>query len=173
MAMLESVGEKGYVATTVADVVARAGVSRKAFYQHFANKEACFLATYDAIATEGRRRIGRALKDADSAPDRTRTAIGTLFDAAAEHPDAMRLTVVEVGAVGAAGLERRERAVAEFGKLIGDGLRTQAKARGQSSTPATLPDPTLRSHCRRCESGASRHSGLCSQSAGRRAWSPI
>src|SRR5690349_5728075 len=47
-AMALAVAEKGYGATAVADVIAGAGVSRKTFYEHFANKEGCFLAAYDA-----------------------------------------------------------------------------------------------------------------------------
>lgn len=43
-AITEAVAEKGYGATSVADVLARAGVSRKNFYELFANKEECFLA---------------------------------------------------------------------------------------------------------------------------------
>src|SRR2546423_602659 len=46
-AMAETVAEKGYAATTVADVVARAGVSRRTFYEHFADREECFLGAYD------------------------------------------------------------------------------------------------------------------------------
>ena len=45
--MAQVVAEKGYAATTVADVVERAGVSRRTFYEQFADKEACFLAAYD------------------------------------------------------------------------------------------------------------------------------
>jgi len=136
MAMLESVGERGYVATTVADVVARAGVSRKAFYQHFANKEECFLATYDAVAREGRRRVARAFREADGRPDRMEATIQTLFEAAMEHPDALRLAITEVSAVGPAGIERRERAISEFGGLINDALRTSARAGGLTSARA-------------------------------------
>src|SRR5687767_6279952 len=47
VAMSDVVGEKGYAAATVADVLAKAGVSRRTFYEHFADKEACFLAAYD------------------------------------------------------------------------------------------------------------------------------
>ncbi|HEX8856534.1 MAG TPA: helix-turn-helix domain-containing protein, partial [Thermoleophilaceae bacterium] len=47
-AMAQSVAEKGYAATTVADVVGRAGVSRKTFYEHFRDKEDCFLEAWDA-----------------------------------------------------------------------------------------------------------------------------
>ena len=46
-AMADSVAAKGYAATTVANVIALAGVSRKTFYEHFSDKEECFLAAYD------------------------------------------------------------------------------------------------------------------------------
>jgi AcrR family transcriptional regulator len=41
--------ERGYDAMTVADLVGLSGVSRAAFYEHFANKEECFLATMREI----------------------------------------------------------------------------------------------------------------------------
>ena len=47
-AIADAVAEKGYPATSVADVIALAGVSRKTFYEHFRVKEDCFLAAYDA-----------------------------------------------------------------------------------------------------------------------------
>ena len=40
---------KGYGATSVADLVELSGVSRKAFYELFSDKEDCFLAALDAI----------------------------------------------------------------------------------------------------------------------------
>jgi AcrR family transcriptional regulator len=49
-AIADSVAAKGYAATSVADIIALAGVSRKTFYEHFADKEACFLAAYDSGA---------------------------------------------------------------------------------------------------------------------------
>src|SRR4051794_27068145 len=48
-AMADAAAEKGYANTVVADVVARAGVSRKTFYEQFpGGKAECFLASYDA-----------------------------------------------------------------------------------------------------------------------------
>lgn len=47
-AMAEAVAEKGYANVAVADVIERAGVSRKTFYEQFSNKQECFLAAYDA-----------------------------------------------------------------------------------------------------------------------------
>src|SRR4051812_50221854 len=49
-AVADAVAAKGYAATSVAAVSALAGVSRKAFYEHFEDKEACFLASYDTGA---------------------------------------------------------------------------------------------------------------------------
>ena len=56
-AMIESVSRRGYHATTVAHVIALAGVSRRAFYEQFSNKEECFLATYDIVVARARKRV--------------------------------------------------------------------------------------------------------------------
>ena len=59
-AMVEAVNERGFVATTISDLVTRAGISRRSFDEHFQNKEECLLATYDTIVEhlEGRDRRG-------------------------------------------------------------------------------------------------------------------
>ena len=55
--MIEAVSERGYPQTTVAHVIAYAGVSRRAFYEQFQNKEMCFLATYDIIVARARKLV--------------------------------------------------------------------------------------------------------------------
>jgi AcrR family transcriptional regulator len=50
--MLETVAERGYEASTVPEVVARARVSRNAFYDFFTDKADCFLATCDEEAAD-------------------------------------------------------------------------------------------------------------------------
>ena len=55
--MIEAVAERGYSRTTVAHVIGLAGVSRRAFYEQFANKEACFLATYDIVVARARKLV--------------------------------------------------------------------------------------------------------------------
>src|SRR4051794_24535271 len=72
-AMATAVGEKGYAEVAVADVIARAGVSRKTFYEHFENKQQCFLAAYDAGVEMMLGAIDEAIADAGSDP----TAIAT------------------------------------------------------------------------------------------------
>jgi AcrR family transcriptional regulator len=44
--MARAVAARGYARVTVADVVRLAGVSRRTFYEQFADKEDCFLAAY-------------------------------------------------------------------------------------------------------------------------------
>ena len=58
-AMVECVDEHGYVATTISELVARASISRRSFYEQFRNKDECLLATYDTVVARlGRRLVG-------------------------------------------------------------------------------------------------------------------
>jgi AcrR family transcriptional regulator len=122
LAMIDAIAEKGYRATRVADVIARAGVSRKTFYEHFANKQECLLVTYDIVAEEGMRRVEQAYRDADGWPGRVEAGIRALFEASIENPGALRLSLVEIGAVGPAGIERRERSVDRYVGFLRGGL---------------------------------------------------
>ena len=80
-AMLKAAAELGYRETNVQDVIDRAGVSRPTFYEHFANKEDCFLAAFDASArrgcASGSRR--RRSKGGDVWRDRLRFALEALL----------------------------------------------------------------------------------------------
>src|SRR5690242_15400907 len=51
-AMAELVGEQGYQATTVPQVVAAARVSRNTFYGFFTDKTECFIALCEQVGTE-------------------------------------------------------------------------------------------------------------------------
>jgi AcrR family transcriptional regulator len=48
--MVEATARHGYAGATVAEVIVFAGVSRKAFYEYFTDKEDCFLAAYDVVS---------------------------------------------------------------------------------------------------------------------------
>ncbi|QXJ23256.1 TetR/AcrR family transcriptional regulator [Actinomadura graeca] len=64
--MTEAVGEKGYTRTSVADVLKRAHVSRETFYEHFADKQECFLSAYQAAADRIVGVVHEALQAADA-----------------------------------------------------------------------------------------------------------
>ncbi len=132
--MVDAIGEKGYVATTVADVIRHAGVSRKAFYEHFTGKDDCFLATFDAVADESRRRVMSAYREARGWPDRVEAAIRALFESAIENPSAVRLGMIEIAAAGPAGIKRREQAIIEYERVIRGALEL---APGSGAVPDT------------------------------------
>src|SRR5256885_2382045 len=49
--------ERGYAATSVEEIIQRAGVARGALYHHFAGKDALFRAVYDTVLAETAARV--------------------------------------------------------------------------------------------------------------------
>ncbi|HEX8102313.1 MAG TPA: TetR/AcrR family transcriptional regulator [Solirubrobacteraceae bacterium] len=117
--MAEAAAEKGYTATTIADVVARAQVSRRTFYEHFADKDACFLAAYDASSDQLMGLIAGAVSD-DALPWQERVAAGVraYLDTLAAEPELTRLFLVEVLSAGRAALARRRAVHQRFAQLV-------------------------------------------------------
>jgi AcrR family transcriptional regulator len=109
-----AVAEKGYEATSVADVLGRAGVSRKTFYEQFADKESCFLAAYDAIFARILGRVVEAYESRRRWPDRVSAGLGALLDELAAEPAYARSGIVEVLAAGPEAIERRDAALRAF-----------------------------------------------------------
>ena len=108
-ATVKAVNERGFVATTISDLVANAGVSRRSFYEHFENKEECLLATYDALIARLTARIAQAYDPKDEWTDQIEAIVQALFEASSDRPDAARLVSVEMGAAGPVGIERWAR----------------------------------------------------------------
>jgi len=84
-AMVATVAEKGYEATTVADLVKLSGVSRSAFYKHFDDKQACFLAAIEAMVEPT---FAKLAGDETAPPgmERMQAAFETLIRAIVEQP---------------------------------------------------------------------------------------
>ena len=114
-AMVASVDERGYAATTVANLLAISGVSRKSFYNLFAGKRDCFVATLEAILP-ATIELGRAAGEEGTAEERLRARIDRFAQAIVAQPATARLCLVEAPAAGSeAGLivaTRIERAEA-------------------------------------------------------------
>lgn len=101
-ATVATVAEKGYEATTVADLVKLSGVSRSAFYKHFDDKQACFLAAVEAIVWPALERLG-AGEGEPVGVDRARRSFETLIGQIVDQPAAAKMCVVEVYAAGPEG----------------------------------------------------------------------
>lgn len=120
MAMLDAVAQNGYRATTVADLITRAGVSRKAFYTHFANKQECLLGTAAMVFAEALRRVEDAYRSGNGRSASTRDAILAVFQSATASPGALRVGLVELPAIGPAGIALREFWLGRFEHLFLD-----------------------------------------------------
>jgi len=101
-AMVATVAQKGYEATTVADLVELSGVSRSAFYRHFEDKQACFIAAVEALVEPTLKRLG-ADESAPPGMERARQAFANLIETIVEQPAAAKMCVVEVYAAGEEG----------------------------------------------------------------------
>jgi AcrR family transcriptional regulator len=109
-----AVAEKGYAATTVADVVGRAGVSRKTFYEHFDDKLDCFLAAYDIGVEVLLGRLQDAWDEPGPFPDQLNAAVDAYLQTLADEPEFARTFLIEALAAGPVALERRAAVHARF-----------------------------------------------------------
>jgi AcrR family transcriptional regulator len=117
-AIADAVAAKGYAATSVADVIAIAGVSRRTFYEHFKDKEHCFLASYD----EGAKAIYDAMMRAAEGLEDWQQILDAVLTTWLEFLDAdrafTRAYMVEFWAAGEAARERWKRRRDRTGELM-------------------------------------------------------
>ena len=121
--MIESVAQRGYQATTVAHVIGLAGVSRRAFYELFTNKEQCFLGTYDIVVARARKVSLDAWTQERGWANRLHAACKALLDDIAENPKGPRLVLVDALGVGPSARERMQLANLTFERLIGSAFQ--------------------------------------------------
>ncbi len=113
-AMVATMASKGYEATRVADVLELAGVSRKAFYRHFADKEECYTQATAAIIDRTFEALRARIGAGEEASFRGEEGLEVLLQATAAQPAAARACVIEPFAAGPAAREKLERAVVDL-----------------------------------------------------------
>jgi AcrR family transcriptional regulator len=118
--VIAAVSQDGYPSVTVADIVRGARVSKHAFYEHFGNKEECFL----TATGEGRElMLARAVSTARNLPagasaeDRLRAAVRGYLAFLAEEPAFARVFYLHMPAAGAAAARRLDAAPRIFASL--------------------------------------------------------
>lgn len=134
-AVLENVGTRGYLGTTVGHITATAGVSRTSFYQQFTDKQDAFLAAYRVLSNDF---IDQGVTVAAAAPtplDAVAACGDFLVGYVHRRPTAVRAVLLEIFALGDAGLQAREE-VLRAGEAVFD--RTVLWLR---STDPALPAP--------------------------------
>ncbi len=122
-AMIGAVAERGYLETTVADVIGPAGVSRATFYAMFSNKEDCYLATLDWLMARLTSFVGAAWQRHGDWRHQVRAGLGAFLAALAARPEAARVAFVESAAAGPSARERIRAATGSFIPYLDEGRR--------------------------------------------------
>ena len=116
--VIEVVSETGYAGLTVRGVIARAGVSRRTFYEHFSNKQDVFLAAYDVVVGTLASEVRLAYTRGRGYPQQVAFALETFLGLLAGHPALAHVCIVQVLAAGPDALAQRARALDTFCDLI-------------------------------------------------------
>lgn len=133
-AVVEVASGTGYGDLTVRDVITRAGVSRRTFYEHFENKEQAFLAAYELVVTRLAEEVQASSTRGRSWCETISLGLATFVDRLAGDPALAHLCVVEVLAAGPAALAGRAAAMDAFRPFLEPGLE---------EAPPGLPVPAL------------------------------
>ena len=129
----------GYADATAEAIAREAGMSKATFYEHFANKEDCIVALFDAATDTvlGAMREAAARDGAGDPRARVRSTLGAFLETMASYPDQSQTLLVEIVGAGPRALERRDRALETVTQYLEE-LNLQDAASGVT--------PRLREH---------------------------
>jgi AcrR family transcriptional regulator len=133
-AATEVFAKRGYVATTVDDIVAAAKIGVGSFYALFGGKQDCFLELYDRIVAEAQAQIEEAVADGAPWPDRVCTGIRMILELAAAQPSGARIVVVESHTAGRLAEDRYAALVAQMAAILREGRSQGSTNEGMRAT---------------------------------------
>jgi AcrR family transcriptional regulator len=110
----------GYADASAEAISREAGMSKATFYEHFANKEECILALFDAaidVVIEAMRHAGEE-HAAEDPQARIHAAVAAFLNVLAGFPDEAQTLLVEIIGAGPRAMERRDRALATLADYI-------------------------------------------------------
>jgi AcrR family transcriptional regulator len=117
-AMASSIAGKGYRDTTVADVVRLARTSRRNFYEHFVDRDACFLALFETTNESLMREIAAAVDPSLTLDEQVDLAVDTYIASVLDRPALYHSFVRELPGLGQPGAERAQAALEGFAQLL-------------------------------------------------------
>jgi len=121
-AMVECSAEQTYASTTIADIVARAGVSRSTFYKLFADKRACFEAALNACIEEVGEVAATVVAAGGPPAEAVRKACAAVLERLTAKPAVAQVLVTEAVSVDPGVLPRyRTLLVPPLQALLGAG----------------------------------------------------
>lgn len=120
--MLDVACERGVGNVSVAHVVERSGVSRRTFYEMFADCEECFLAALDQALSYTYERVLPAYEPVRSWSGRIRAGLIALLCLFEEEPRIARMLIVESVSGGPRALARRGEVIAKLTHIVEEGV---------------------------------------------------
>jgi AcrR family transcriptional regulator len=128
----QAVVEHGYSSTTITLISEAASISRNTFYEQFENKEDCFIAAFDTVATHVRQEMSEAAERGSTWPERAAAATAAAVAFFAKAPELARLCLVESVAAGAPVNSKLGESI----ELCAEELRAKRpRATGKMQTP--------------------------------------
>jgi AcrR family transcriptional regulator len=113
-AMTIAAGRSGFRDAHITEVVHRAGVSRRTFYEHFKGKEECFAAAYARSMEQLWQLTLREFEVADDWVDGLRAGLAAMLSALSRRPEIASVCFVEVLAAGPLAAAQRDEAMRKF-----------------------------------------------------------
>lgn len=141
--MAESIEEKGYRETFVADVVRIARTSRRTYYEHFSDREACFLAVFDDANAGVITRIAASVRPEDPWEEQVDAALGTYLDVIVARPLLWQSFARELPALGHEGSTRQRATMARFADLLVGLVESGREAQPELHTSPLTRDMAL------------------------------
>ena len=118
--MARAVAARGYADTTIADIVREASVSRRTFYENFADKAECLIALYEVASGNAITVLRNAIDTHSDWQAQVEQAMGAYFGVLERNPVLLRTLFVEMLGLGAPGLAARRRANQQLADLMLD-----------------------------------------------------
>lgn len=118
--MARAVAAKGYADTTIADIVREASVSRRTFYENFADKAECLIALYEVASGNAIAVLRAAIDPHSDWEAQVEQAMGAYFGVLARNPVLLRTLFIDILGLGIPGLAVRRRANQQLADLMLD-----------------------------------------------------
>ena len=138
LGMAESVRERGFRETTIADVVRHARTSRRTFYAEFASREECYAALLDALNAALSEQIAAAVDPTAPWQAQVRQAVQAYVGNVASEPALTVSWIRELPALGVLGRQVQRHAMDSLAGLLIE-LAGSARFREAGTVPMTRP----------------------------------
>jgi AcrR family transcriptional regulator len=117
-ATLEGIGDVGWAELTIAEIVRRARVSKRTFYEHFPTKDACLLALYESMSNVLLNELDAATRAIPSGEARLAACAALYLSRLQERPRVVRTLYIEILQLSNEGLAVRRKVMRRFAVFL-------------------------------------------------------